>query len=580
MANGLAKQTANLKKRIEELQEVGERVWANKRRVRAEMRRHVAELYFLHREFLRVDPDLLNEIYRQAEIQYKKVTKQNYNFSPFLRLIWGTENCREQELHTYSRALNAIDQHFKKNAATYQKDGIEKLANFIKTSGGIQKLAGYAVPEDDKEIDDAGTLSAPKATAAAKQAVIEKKAVAAVTTLPVQVTVTATTPTVHIPTASEDLGLLLVRRTDSGLDVVGTTRDKTLIKAVATACYQRSFAALHPELRALLETLRTQCLPAHLIKVQEDLVDIGETGHTKEKKAFAHRRLLVTEKGSCFLLSPTNAKVGVVTNATLKNGAWLKTDDDLMLSYRARKKLERELVSNYEFHLYKLGAPHRPIQYDAGHEISYVARLQDESHPLERWMHLDFWRSEESSPEPLWQVSARPQNASLRWSAEMDGSWFRELAFAVLDMWFEGSGKHLRRKEHTVCRLTFKKDSITFEFTKQAKGFEITREVPLVMSATSKGISFVYFLSKDIIPALRAIADFDLEGVVKCKLADEIFSLEYATAAADYSIVIPQTNAEGYRFDKWFEEYTPKQFQSVETAHGITDQEEDFSDDL
>ena len=580
MANGIAKRTTALKKRIEELQEVGERIWANKRQVRAETRRHVADLYFLHREFLSVDPDLLTEIYRQAEIQYKRVTKQQYNFSPFLRLIWGTENCTEQELHTYSRALNAIDQHVKKNAATYKKDGIEKLANFIKTSGGIQKLAGYGIPDNDKDADQSSTLAEPKSTPAAKQAVITAKAATAAATLPVQVTVTTTTPTVHVQSANDDLGVLLIRRTNIGYEVVGSSREKAIIKAVATDCYRRSFAKLRPELRGLLETLRTQCLPAHLIKVQEDLVDVGETGHTKERKALAARRLLVCGKGSELLLSPTNAKSGVVTNAKLKGGTWIKTDDDLMLSYRARKRLECDLVSNYEFHLYKLGKPHRPINYDASHEISFVARLQDESNPNGRWRHLDFWRSEESSPEPLWQVAARPQAAQLRWSAEVDGAWFREVAFAVLDMWLEGSGKHIKRKEHTLCRLTFNKKSITFEFTKQPKGFEITRDVPLVQEATcKKGVS-AYFLTKDIIPALRAIADFDLDDPVKLKLGDETFTLEYSTAAADYSVVIPQTSEAGHRFDKWFDQYTPQQFRSLETDYGVTDNDEDFSDDL
>ena len=580
MANGIAKRTANLKKRIEELQEVGERVWANKRQARAELRRHVAELYFLHSEFLRVDPDLLSEIYRAAEIQYKRVTKQQYNLAPFLRLIWGTENCTEQELHTYSRALNTIDQHVKKNAATYKKDGIEKLANFIKTSGGIQKLAGYIVSGHEKDDTDSSPLSEPKATVAGKQAVLGTKAAAAVTNLPVQITVATSTPTVHIQSASDDLGVMLIRRTTSGYAVVGSTRDKAIIKAVATDCYRRSFSALRPELRSLLETIRTQCLPAHLIKVQENLVEIGETGHTKERKALAARRLLVRKKGTELLLSPTNAKAGVVTNATLKSGAWIKTNDDLMLSYRARKRLEQDLVSNYEFHLYKLGSPHRPIDCDESHEISYVARLQDESRPNARWMHLDFWRSEGSSPEPLWQVDARPQSGQLRWSAELDGSWFREVAFAVLDMWLEGSGKHIKRKEHTICRLTFNKDSVTFEFTKQKKGFEITRDVPLMSSAVCKRNTSAFFLTKDLIPALRAIADFDLDGVVKAKLGDELFSLEYATAAADYSVAIAQTSEAGHRFDKWFDQYTPVQFQSFETAQTIADQDEDFSDDL
>jgi len=315
-----------------ELQEKGERVWANKRNVQAEMWRHVAEIYFFYREAIS-NEHTLHMLYVEANLQFKTI-KQGMNFGPLLRLVWGDDNCSHRETDRHSRALNAIDAHYRKKPTLFAKDGVAKLAEFIKAQGGITKLAGYVKSENDEpavDIPDSILAKDPEPTAAAKIAAIFVKAAPEIPNLPIIAPIKSPEITTQIQTGKSDLGILLVRRSGSNYDIVGGSPDPEIIRLVYADVYKRSFAALSPALRCILETLRTQCLPGNLQKFQDALVDVGISGHTKEKKALSHRRLLFIQEGRHLLLSPTNARSGVVTNARLAGKAFIESPDDLML---------------------------------------------------------------------------------------------------------------------------------------------------------------------------------------------------------------------------------------------------------
>lgn len=572
-----------LRQRLTPLQEKGELVWAGKRKTHLDMWRHVAEIYFFYVEAIK-NEQVLFELYEAANIQHKKVIKHATNFSPLLRLIWGDANCSPDDIAKHSRALNAIDAHYRKKRSLYAKDGVSKLAEYIKYQGGISKLAGVSIsqetptPKESPDQQRSLMKKSPPPTPAARTAAIAKKIAPIIATVPAIAPVTDPRVAEHLEISDDKLGLLLIRSTAVGYEIVGSSRDPALISAVAADWYRRSFASLPKDLGCLLETLRTQCLPAHLQRIQQELVDVGVEGHTKEKKALATRRLLVMDNGTRLLLSPINALAGVVTIATITGAPWLPISDDLMLSYRARRRLEVDLISGYDFHLYNLLQPHRPVDYDSSHEIAYVARLQHSLMPDSKFLYLDFWRSEKSNAPPMAQVFAIIPTVGAIWTHRLSGTWFRRLAYEVLDRWLEGCGAHIKRSQHQVCRVTFTSSALEFEFDRKTRSFAIHKTQTFEPKSESQRRVSAFFQTKDLVPALRSLGDFEILDDVQVSVSDEVLGLEFATAAAKYQIVVPRTAENGARFTKHFSAYVPQQYVSIETEHGITDEQEDADD--
>lgn len=214
------------------------------------------------------------------------------------------------------------------------------------------------------------------------------------------------------------------------------------------------------------------------------------------------------------------------------------------------------------------------MEYDESHELCYVARLQNSLKPNSGFMHLDFWRSELASGLPISQVMKPAPLGGIKWQHVLPVSWFRGLAYDVLDRWLEGCGTHIKRDRHKVCRLTFQKTSICFEFDKDGKGFAISETQEFASAAPSAGTIVAYFLTKDLIPALRGISDLDMLADVSLAVTEEVLSIEYATEAAEYSVIVLRTTESGSRCEKSFLAYTPAQFTSFETEHKITDDTE------
>ncbi len=569
------KQFKKLMKEMHALQESGELIWGRTRKTRMDMWKHVAEIYFFYQHQIKT-VERLNGLLEQFGMQFKSELKSGINFGALLRLIWGDNNCSRDEISKNGLAMNAIHAHYSKKPDLYAKDGVVKMANWISSKGGISKLASGSNAEQENKKQRQSSLSVPAPSENEILECLVNKSEKIITNLPVTTPITTSSVTAQVQTSRDNLGVLLVRHTNNGFDIVGSSKDTRIIELVKADTYRRSLNGLSLHLRCILEVIKTQCLPHYLQAVQNKIIDNGKTRKKSDGKARAHRRLLFIGEIKQYVLSPTDADAGVVTVALPVNTDFLDTNDDLALSYRARKRIERDLISNDDFHLYNLLDAHRPYDYPESNACAYVARLEHSINSAYNFIHLDFWRSEVNDSNSVEQVYGHPPTGKLQWEFELEKNWFRYLAYNVLDKWLEGSGKHMSRKEHRVCKATFSDTGIRLCFTRNSKGFAITRDVPFDTPNTNARNVECHFLTKDLVPALRCVADLDISTNVKMKLSSDVLCLEYSTAAGEYIVLIPQTSSDGTRIYKHFTQYTPKQFISFETEHGIDTEEQDL----
>ncbi len=76
-----------------------------------------------------------------------------------------------------------------------------------------------------------------------------------------------------IPVTDDDLAVIPVKRSSTGYQLLGATNDAELVERAALVNFRHSFSALPVSVRTVIETLRTQCLPPHSLKIQHRLVD-------------------------------------------------------------------------------------------------------------------------------------------------------------------------------------------------------------------------------------------------------------------------------------------------------------------
>lgn len=547
--------TKQLQKELYDLQTSGTVVWANVRKSRRDFYKHIAEIYFWWLEALE-QKGYLEAEYAKIQRPFKEKVKKGINFAKLLTLVWGNNNCSSDELHRYSRALNQLcDQHIA-NQNYYAKDGVAKMAQFIEDNGGINGLTGYGKKAEEENEQDEESIFDKLEPAAATE---KEKFDALFASARNHYSQIATGPTCNfnasLPTTDDNLAVVLVRKTDAGYELLGSTNDKQAVEAAAVVNYKHTFSALPPSVRGLIETLRTQSLPAHILKYQRQLVDKSKQKHEDGTTMLSMRRLLYRNSSRDFLLSPVRAKTGVVTVAKLKAGGLEQIDGDVFLSTRARVALEQLAISNYEFNLYKAGSKNFIKQYKPGSSASHIMRLQSIVNDTD-YLNLDFWQYDEQHSSPLPQVDIdSPTKTS--WKCESTLSWFRNLHTNIVSKWFAGHAKNIKREHQSICKVELNKDELAISFVFRNGVFEYRHAVPLAQPLQSIVSLNLNFLTQDLMPVLGSIADLEVIGTILVIANPDYLRFVYETDAANFTVSVPVTNEKGVRSTKAFSFYQP-----------------------
>jgi len=560
----MAKQTATkraqqLHKSLYQLQASGSAVWRDMRRSNRAFYAHVAEVYFWWRQASTVSGYLETE-YAKLNRNFKSRVKYGINFSPLLVLVWGNDNCSTADLDKHSRALNSIDAEFQSRPKHYAKDGVAKMAHFIEQNHGIHGLTGYG--ESTGKADEEDELDDDSRRPAARVPVSDSaKAAALLAAAKAHYAGAQHTPAVPfsnaIPVTDDDLAVILVKRSSAGYQLLGATNDTELVERAALVNFRHSFSALPTSVRTVIETLRTQCLPPHILKIQHELVDKSNQKHSDGTPKLSVRRLLYRHSTGDFILSPVRAYSGVVTRAKPKQPVLEEMDTDVFLSSRARLLLERRAIANYDFNLYRAETVTHIARYGSENSASHMLRLQNLADESD-FLHLDFWNYILGESIPVPQVDI-DWLGKMDWQHQLPLSWFRHLSLEVVDKWFDSHARHIKREHQRVCHVQLTKEAMTLQFVRRNGAFEVQRDRQFPTPTTGLVSMNLYCLTKDLMPVLKAIADFDISTHIQLSATKHALFFNFETAAADYAIAVPTTNERGIRNTGAFTSYQPSE---------------------
>ena len=245
---------------------------------------------------------LLESMYEEYNLQYKRQTIHEIVFSPLLRYLWsmdGTVN--SNTIDQWNRALNNMHTEVQNNGEYYKTNTREKLISLISNKGGISALAGYVEKTAENTAAPKAKLNKSAEEKLQNAHLHKGKVFFATTARPIANFNVPQTLTA----ADSGFTLALLRKTGNGYDVLGTVADAALVEQAVVAAYQRTSAEMPNTARLLTDIIRTQTLPAKIAGMAPSLADNSkykvEEGSKEVMKQL--KRLLFMAKTGEFVLS-------------------------------------------------------------------------------------------------------------------------------------------------------------------------------------------------------------------------------------------------------------------------------------
>ena len=546
-----------LKKKLVLVQAMGGVAWSALRKSNFDMYEHIAEIFFWWLEASK-QKGYLDAEYAKIGEGFRK-TKHLINFIPLFWLVWGTTNCNKDIASRHSKAMNKIYEEYIGRKRYYSKDRVYKLAKFIEQNNGINGLCDYkkeqldtddAFYAEEEQLNKQSYSKALKAhlhksvlTENEEDVVVYEEAKQYYSTQPNPPTINISFP---VATSEDDLTVALIKRTSKGYEILGTTNDKFLVKAVAIANFKNNTNVLPNSIKSILEGIKTQTLPASLIKFRNDLTDSTGNKHKSKK----YKRLIYRVSQNNFLLSPVRSRVGVVTVVTPINQNFYTGNGDIYLSTLSLKQLERKLIANKAINTYKIISEH-----NNEFSVEKLFKFQNNFN-YNDFLFADFWKFTQHEMQLLNQANISISALDkVNWEQVIDGDFFKKLDATVVDKWFETHGKLIKRDKGAICKLTFEQTKLVIEFVYVNELFEVKLEVAFKTTANSKAKNILLFRTKDIMPVLKAVAELNADNVTT-KLNNNILQFEFTNTTATYQINIPTLTTAGKLNDKAFEYYT------------------------
>lgn len=500
-----------------------------------------------------------------AKLPLRKSTgKASPNFIPVLRVICGEHSSlNDQDFQRRSRALNALHIEFEGNPEKYRSGRIKKLTHFIKQSGGVIKLAGYALADKgpaEKKMNENQRIGKAQQVAETQAKALEAAMKSAACHGDLGTYDDPDLPS-YIPTDDEGFFLVLRKRTPDGSKLIACSRDQDVIEKVLVDTHLRRFEAHDSVTRPLLELIQTQCYPENLKHLASELADPSTVDEREEQVSRAARRVMFLHETDQFLLSPIRAESGVVSLVKPAKSMMPGCKQDVFMPPLQRSMLEQKLLQNFDLSLFASADidqfPEHEGDNSASHALSLVHHVDSNIK-----VDLHFWPFYETFSKPLEQVAL---NAAYqfeeKWQATLPACYFQKLADQNLDPWLNGLGSHAKRKQHKILYVTFETSCLDIKFNcnedGELEGHEIVEFDSIAGSEKSLDVQF---LSKDWILALRSIAHLPVEGDVSLAVSDDVMRISFKTVGvggAEHEIHIPTVDADGIRSTAPFQRYQP-----------------------
>jgi hypothetical protein len=495
---------------------------------------------------------LLEKLYKDNGIQYKKEIKTEENYSPLLRYLWGMDGTvNSNTIDLWNRALNKVNGAVNADKAFYKQNTVQKIITYIDTKGGIRGLAAY----DSGRVDLA---KEPKKKKTKVDINIEKKQyeehlVKGLAYYTKSATPIAKFQTKHsLPTADTSIGLGLFRKNKSGYELLKAIDDKALIEQALIGSYARSTDGVPYTVRLITEIIATQTVPKPLESLSRSLADKSKYKTEDGTVLMMLKRLLYMAEKRVFVLSASRSSCSPVTIA-IPNKQIIDSKKSVALAINDRTYIENNLIQSGDINFYTTDSPNK---FDAikGEIASHKLELENtitKKYRFIRFYPLAVYKTEVSRQQSILKRGLKFKAVH---TAKLDANWLAELNGEFLSRWVNGLGKSIKRKEYAVLAMAFGKSGVTFRFSQRDNKYVEEELIKYTYPSNSKAIA-VEVLAKDVIPVLNSLVYSDIVGNVIVEVDSKAIFFKYKTKSADYIVAIPTTNSKGIRNEEYFEAY-------------------------
>ena len=454
---------------------------------------------------------LLDKLYADNGVQYKKEIKADENYSPLLRYLWGMDGTvNSNTIDLWNRALNKVNTAINADKVFYKQNTIQKIITFIDTKGGIRGLAAY----DSTQVDVA---KEPKLKKTKIDVNVEKKRheehlAKGNTYYATNATPIAKFTTKHsLPTADSSIGLGLFRKTKSGYELLKAIDDKALIEQALIGSYARSTDSVPYTVRLITEIIATQTVPKPLQSLSRSLADKSKFKSDDGTAMMMLKRLLYMAEKRVFVLSANRSACSPVTIA-MPNKQIIDSKQSVALNINDRTYIENSLIHSGDLNFYTTDNPTKVLAIK-GEAATHKLELENtitKKYRYVRFYPLTIHKSEASKQQAILK---RGMKFKAIHTAKLDTNWLAELNGEFLSRWVNGLGKSIKRKEYAVIALAFGRSGITFKFCQRANTYVEEELIKYTHASNAKAIT-VEVLAKDIIPILNSLVYSDLVGGV------------------------------------------------------------------
>ena len=494
---------------------------------------------------------LLEKLYYEYNIQFKRNTIHDIQFTPLLRYLWNMHaTINSNTLDQWNRALNNIHIAVQNDKEYYKTNAEQKIITYIANSGGITALAGY-ISNDNTEVEIKKNKLPKSVELKLRDAHLDNgKKFFATKAKPI-----ANIITKQIYPSNNGFTLALVRKAENGYEVLGTLDDKEIVEQAVISAYKRNTDEMSATAKTIVEIIRTQIIPTRIANLAKDLEDYSNLKVEPNSKEYMKqlKRLLYIAKENRFVLSSNRAKCSVVTIAKPFN-AILKSNKDVALAVNDRTFIENNLIHTKDYNLYT-AKDSDDIVETKDEVAAFKFKLQNsvtKHFRFLRFYDLDTYKFEPSKSQSYIQkdFTFKPN-----YTAKLSASWINNMYGLFLTRWIDGLGKKIKRDEYKLINIAFNKSFIAFKYNHKANDFKETELIDLSKHDSAKGNAELSFLSKDIVPIFNALANIDIKENINFSVTDKLLKIEFITDVAEYCIYVPSCDKKGKRIDSNFIAY-------------------------
>lgn len=495
---------------------------------------------------------LLEKLYEENGIQYKRQINADENYSPLLRYLWGMDGTvNSNTIDLWNRTLNKVNATINADKQFYKQNTIQKIITFIDTNGGIRGLAAYdsnqnEIAKEPKRKNIKIDVNVEKKRH--EQHLIKGNAYFANSATPIA----KFQSKYPLPTADSSIGLGLFRKTRNGYELLKSIDDKSLIEQALINSYSRSTDSVPYTVRLLTEIISTQTVPKPLQNLSRSLADKSKFLTADGKVMMMLKRLLYMAEKRVFVLSASRSVCSPVTIA-IPNSQIIDSDESVFLAINDRTYIENELIQSGDVNFYTTKSTNKIPKVN---DEASTHKIEVENTLTKKTRFLHFY------PLTIPKTEASKQQAILKrglkfkpkYQSALDTNWLAELHGEFLSRWINGLGKSIKRKEYAVIALAFGKNGITFKFCQRANTYVESKLIQFTNPNNSNAIT-VEVLAKDIIPVLNSLVYCDIVGSAVLEADEKAILIKYKTKSSNYIIAIPTTNSKGIRNNDYFEAY-------------------------